>query len=319
MKRLTPKFQPEIDAEKKLSRFVTDIKARRYDKNVLRDKVVNQGIKVRRIKPEEPDSARILCCDSSIVSKSLRFLNIWGIHTVTLCAKFDSGQHDDPLIGQGKIRYQNMMYDSDIFVKDSASSEELEKSINSFRIFKEYDNLLKGYETLGKEVDFLIVDGSIYTNSRNLDDNLDVQKKLLKRCVSMVEDSHSVDLTKGLELKMSNLNLFDLILEPLEYIVDEKEDVNVCYIKLPPKDLDFLPSRVSEPITVRWEFSYAGFEKDLDNLVGIWMCDKDALHSQIYPVRIADYLTRRIKVSGLLDEVIREGNLSPQFRDMRVV
>jgi len=132
-----------------------------------------------------------------------------------------------------------------------------------------------------------------------------------------VEDSASISIARALKTKLTDLAVFDLALKENEFIVQEVDGVNVCYIKLPAKNLSYTPSRKSEPLVVKWEFAYPNFIPDLENLAAIWAREDDLLHPQLYPVRIADYLTRRVKAAGILDTFVKDNDMEPRHRDMR--
>jgi len=64
---------------------------------------------------------------------------------------------------------------------------------------------------------------------------------------------------------------------------------------------------------------YENFKEDLEKLAGMWTMERDLLHTQIYPLRMSDYLTRKLKVSGVLEKIIAENNLQLKYRDSRDV
>jgi hypothetical protein len=187
------------------------------------------------------------------------------------------------------------------------------------------------YKRASLDVDYVLVDGSLQTTVRRLKDEVKMSKfpehakalnlhnELLAagKVVGLVEDSHSCDLSKAVGLDVTNAALMDVILSDNEYVVFKKDGINVCHLKLPSKPLNYTHERRSSPIVVRWEFSYDDFEGDLRNLAALWLREDDIFHTQIYPMRVTDYLTRRLKVGGMLDSLIAESGLEPLYRDMR--
>jgi len=333
MRKLDLDFEFDSETiEEKISRLSNDFKPASFNKEVLRKKLVDLGYDINNLTTSDISQKSILVVDSSFIEKELQFHCLWALHSVALYSKFDNTHHKDPIVGHGTIMYKDLMYDSFIDVGNIIPYDQIETRGGLIRMTEEYEFLIRNYELLKKEgidTDYLIIDGSLYTNISHIKTDphkfpehtsaLKAHEALIKtgRAIGMVEDSHSIDISKQIGINTTNIFLFDLILNPNEYVVDKKEDINICYIKLPSKKLSYTESRKSNPITVRWEFSFPNFEKDLKNLVGMWLLEDDLLHSQIYPVRITDYLTRKIKLSGLLEEIIKKVNLAPKFRDMR--
>jgi len=347
MKRVTPDF--DFDSKVLEDKFLKlketlDVKANPAE---LRDKI-SSDFSIRKIEPKLSKSeTRILSVDSSIVSRELKFAALWAIHSVSLFCVFDNSMHEDPLVGGKEIWYRDMSYNSDLDLGRFERQDEIENNYNYIRIEQEYKSLLNSFQELnsnGIEAEYLLLDGSIYTVLKRIKDNelMKLYDKLKDsgKLIGMVEDSASVSIAIRLGTNLTNIGLFDLILEENEFVVhekfcperaeftqtnlpqggrfaDEKNGINVCYIKLPSKELSYTPSRKSEPLTVRWEFSYPEFLQDLENLVAIWCKEDDLLHPQIYPLRIADYLTRRVKVGGILDRFIRENGLELKHRERR--
>ena len=73
----------------------------------------------------------------------------------------------------------------------------------------------------------------------------------------------------------------------------------------------------SQPFVARWEFKSGYVNKQLPEVLGVWMTEDDLHHPQTYPIRLADYLTRRMNVAGMLERFAAENGLLPQFRSSR--
>ncbi len=334
MEPLSPEFRFNIKSlETKFQRITSRVEKRSLDVEMIREKITSSGISVQRIDPKmEKNEVEFLASDSSLAKRELRYFALWGLHTVTLRAAFDKKRHKDPL-AHGSINYRNLMYNSYLDLDIFTPWQGVEDRANLIRVRKEYKSLIESSRELkseGLEIDYLLLDGSIYTTMKRLNEErytaykehpgtLEAAQELLEegKVVGMVEDSHATDISVKMGLDMTNLSLFDIILDEGEFIVDRKKNINVCYIKLPAKALNYTPSRKSKPVTVRWEFSYPDFECDLNTLTHIWMLEDDLVHPQIYPLRICDYLTRRLKVGGILDKVVAESDLDLRYRDSR--
>jgi hypothetical protein len=113
---------------------------------------------------------------------------------------------------------------------------------------------------------------------------------------------------------MTDLLLCEIALNPNEY-VEVDELVCVRYLKLAGKKVEYQQSLTSD-LTVRWEFTEKAGDY-MQALAYMWSLETDILHPQIYPLRAADYLTRKIKVSGILDEVVSAKNLKLKNRERR--
>jgi len=329
MKKLDSYFQPpEGEIKSKISNIISKLEVKDFDRDFWR-RQIEKDFHISRIKPADTRNTGFLAADSSINTKNLRYHALWSLHCISLYGLYNGGENEDPLVGHGSIPYANLMYDSSVDFGSFNPYWMLEQQMNHIRIAREYGSLVDSYNELAgsnTKVDYILVDGSLRTNSENLslkadlktiDAALEAQEKLLdlKKVVSMVEDSHSSEISRKMGLNMSNLMLFNLILEEGEYMVDPGR-FNTCYIKLPGKNLSYSDAK-SRPTTVRWEFSYADFEEDLNLLAAVWLRENDLLHPQTYPLRIADFLTRQIKTSGLLEEAVGETNPDLEFREMR--
>lgn len=331
MKQLGLAFQPPMEEiRKKASALASSLKPADFDIDRWRG-MLESEFKIRRLGVSQTGDAGFIASDSSLAVQNLRYHALWGLHCVSLYGLYNGRSNPDPLVGNGLIHYNRLMYESRVDFGSFNPYWMLEQQANHLRIAMEYSALARDCESMkdsGHAVDYLLVDGSLKTNSESLSDKtnlptvsaaVDAQEKLLKagRVVSMAEDSHASDIARKFGLNMSNLMLFHLTLSEGEYIVDGGR-FNVCYVKLPGKRLSYT-SDICMPTTVRWEFPYPDFELDLNKLASIWLREDDLLHSQLYPLRIADYLTRRISAAGLLKEALEEANPEPEFRYLRQV
>ncbi len=328
MEPLTPDFRFDAELlEERINSLRRVFDELEFDRGLFRDKLRERGFEIRKIALVKPShSVELLAVDSSIAKAELRFFALWALHCVVLRACFDGGTHRDPLVG-GEIWYRNLMYDSFIDAGQIKPYRLVDEITNNIRILKEYQSLRETFMDLsagGCDVDYLLVDGSLYTNHGKLSrygggKALEEYRRLVEmgRVVGMAEDSHAGDLADKAGLDCTNLMLLDLILDEREYVVHEKGDINVCYLKLPSKKLSYTLEERSPSLTVRWEFPYTGFRKDLETLAYMWSREGDLLHPQVYPLRVADYLTRRVKMHGLLEKLVEENNLELRYRDLR--
>ena len=322
MKELTPDF--DFNTEVLEDRFLKLKESLHIDVDSvkLRDAVSAQ-FTIKKLSPKARDGeTRILAVDSSIVCREMKFAALWAIHAVSLFGVFDNSMHEDPLVGGKKILYRNLQYNSNLDIGKFESHDRLDENSNVIRITYEYKSLLDSYKEMNSGADYLILDGSISTVLKRIKDNetlmnLYNELKGSGKLVGMVEDSASVGIARSLGTKLTDIAVFDLVLGENEFIVQEQEGVNICYVKLPSKALSYVPSRKSEPLVVKWEFAYPDFIPDLENLVSIWSMEDDLLHPQLYPIRIADYLTRKVKTGGILDTFVRDNEMEPRHRDMR--
>jgi len=328
LEKLTPNFRFDTQyLEKKLQNMKEELKNREFDVDVLRDRLRENDFKIKKLKPKRPsDEVEFLVVDSSIVKNELRFYALWAIHSVVLRACFDNNTHTDPLIGD-EILYKNLMYNSYVDLGQIRPYKMVDERVNIIRISNEYKSLGKSYMELddnGINIDFMIIDGSLYTNLQKLrkfrdDKGLKEFQRLRDngKLIGMVEDSNAGDIAYKINANLTNLLLFDLVLNKNEFVIDRKGKINICYIKLPPKILSYTPDRRSKSMTVRWEFSYENFKSDLENIVAIWLLESDLFHPQIYPLRLADYLTRKIRMHGLIENLIKENEIELKYRDLR--
>ncbi len=334
MEKLGPEFRFEVRVlEDKLSGIADELRVGEFDRELFRDRFISEGFEVKELRAKIRKGISFLSVDSSMVKKELRHYALWCSHSVVLYSKFEGGKHPDPL-AHGSIWYCDLMYDSYPDLGVFTPYREIENRANSIRVFNECSSLLYSLEGLkpdSLDVDCLLVDGSLQTTLKRLrgevrfsrfrehENALRLQGELLGagRVVGMVEDSHSVDMSRRMGLEVTNVVFLGLILEENEYVTEKKDGVNVCYIKLPSKTLNYTLSRRGDPLVVRWEFSYDDFEDDLNRLAALWLLEDDIYHPQIYPLRITDYLTRRLKIGGILDNLIAENELDPQHREMR--
>ncbi|MDD5111774.1 MAG: hypothetical protein PHG85_04470 [Candidatus Altiarchaeota archaeon] len=329
MKSLGMEYRPPADdIERRVADLVSQLEVGDFDRDAFRG-IVNKDFGIKPVSPGTPPSISLLAADSSTASHNLRYSALWSIHCVCLYALFNGHGNEDPLVGHGAIPYGSVLYDSSADVGSFDPYWMLEQQMGCIRIAREYNDLAENAGRLAREgvpVDIALVDGSLSTNSENISFKPDLkasrsaiaaEERLLSlgRVVSMAEDSHASDIARRMGLNMSNLMLFHLVLDANEYVV-ERGRFNVCYVKLPGKKVRYLGD-VCPPVTTRWEFSYPGFERDLSALAGIWMAEDDIIHPQVYPLRIADYLTRRLKAGGIIDKVVREMQPDLAFREMR--
>jgi hypothetical protein len=238
----------------------------------------------------------------------------------------------DVLVGQGTIPYKNMLYGSYLDLGLIKPYSDTDKRLNLIRLNAEMSVLLSSKRQLeedGKKTDFLVLDGSLATIRDELNGceghpehgrlESTLRELASLRVVSMVEDSHATDISAKADSELTNLHLLEYVLKPCEFVAEAADGVNVVYVKLPGKSLCFKPGDESRPLVVRWEFNYPDFERDLAFLAGAWALEDDLLHPQVYPMRIADYLTRRLRVSGILSEFARSRGLEGKHRNMREI
>ncbi|MFH0861410.1 MAG: DNA double-strand break repair nuclease NurA [Candidatus Altiarchaeota archaeon] len=300
-------------------------------KDEIRGRLSDRGYGFRTLKPEGAN-ARILAADCAIAYRELRYHAIWAAHAVAIACTFDGKPHPDTLVGNGALPYGDLEHSSYVGAGEFIPYADLDVRGNSARVAFESSSTLNAHResvSEGKRPDIVLVDGSLYTNLMNLRkidpiypenaDAISAYKGVLDigKVVGMVEDSHATDLSRELGYDYTNMLLFDVALEPGEYLVDGREGINICHMKLPGKPLPHLPAGTSRPLTVRWEFNYGGFEDDLRRLACMWLREDDVLHPQLYPLRIADYLTRKIKAGGILDEVVGVRGLALKHRELR--
>lgn len=323
MRKLSPNL--EFDLESLRERILNLTPAREdFNPKQLRNRI-EENYGIERIKPRLEGEAGFLSVDSSIVCKELRYKALWATHSISLYGVFDGKMHPDSLAG-GSTLYGNLMYDSTLNLGEFIPYRQIEERKDILRIKEELQSFLNSAQEIkssGKALDYLLMDGSLNTvfNKISRDETLlcNYQELLTQgKVIGMVEDSASIDITTKLGLGMTNLALFDMILDEGEYIIDRKDSISVCYIKLPSKKLSY-STKKSLPLVVRWEFAYPEFYRDLELLVGIWLQEEDLFHPQLYSLRIADYLTRKAKVSGILDQLVKGLGLELKYRDRREV
>ncbi|MCX6694693.1 MAG: DNA double-strand break repair nuclease NurA [Candidatus Altiarchaeota archaeon] len=334
MKPVKPFFDVDYSLIEDMFHTVDLASGRDLEKDSLRSLLSSHGCEVKEVKtkPEISGELGIICGDSSNAVRELRYHALWGVHSTCVYGVFDGREYPDTLSGHGKIIYRDLLYSSDIKFGSIVPYSEVDSRANSMRVQSELSFLTKCVEEVsveGKSVDYVLLDGSILTNLQNLrkkgEDFPETQKALkalkdlMKRenLVGMAEDSHATDLSRELGFDYTNMLLFDVALDPMEYVVDERDGVYVCYVKLPAKKLTHTPSGVGAPMTVRWEFNKKGFEDDLNKLAFLWTLEDDLLHPQLYPLRLADYFTRQVKIGGILDAIVQERKLDLKYRELR--
>ncbi|MFC2163118.1 hypothetical protein ACFLRF_05505 [Candidatus Altiarchaeota archaeon] len=303
-----------------------------HDRDTLRKALAGKGLQIRSLHPAKPlNDLHFLAQDASMIKREMRYHALWAFHGISVSCVYDGLMHKDMLVGQGMQPYGSLMYSSELDLGVFRPYSDLDERLNSLRVGKELGMMLdtsdKSLELEGKPL-FYLIDGSLATSLKhNGSVNGATEHEMAKeaiagilardRVVGMVEDSHATDISRIMGYEMTNMMMFEIALEPGEYVAQKADGISVCYIKLPSKEMESMPAGVSPPLTVRWEFNYEGFEDDLNNLAHIWIEEADILHPQLYPVRIADYLTRRVKVAGLLDLTVKKKELLPQYRKLR--
>ena len=332
MRPLNPEFQPDYGRlSSKLTALSHDIKPPEIDSVAIRERLKSRGFRIEKTLADKPHESRpLLCVDSSYGKLDLKFYSLFGLHCVSLYAVFSCLPKEDALVGQGTVPYRDMLYDSYIDVGLIKPYSDTESRLNLIRVAAELGFMIESnreIEDNGVETDFLVLDGSLSAIKKDLEavrhyPEYEKASSALRRLsdvkvVSMVEDSHATDISSEAGVELTNLHLLDMVLKPLEYVVKDSDGIHVIYVKLPGKRLCFKPNEDSKPLTVRWEFNYANFESDLNYLVGSWACEDDLLHPQVYPMRITDYLTRKIRVSGVLEEFAKNRGLEWKHRDLR--
>jgi hypothetical protein len=301
------------------------------DLDKLRRDLISKGFEFRKISPN-PVPTRFLGGDCAIACKELRYHAIWAAHSVAISANFDGKDYRDVIAGHGTIPYSNLLSSSYFGLGEFIPYNDIDHRFDSTRIAFEFKSLVRAWEELSLEYvkpDLTLIDGSISTTfdhlkcrDRGYPETKEASEAMTKllgigNIVGMVEDSHSTDISRELGYNFTNMALFDMALDESEYVVVENDGIWVCYVKLPSKPMPFLHEGWSSPFTVRWEFNFKGFQESLNNLSGIWLREDDILHPQLYPLRMADHLTRKVKVGGILGQVVTSNKLALKFRDLR--
>ncbi len=332
MKPLNSDTWPE---EKNLDEQVRQLTLVRHDpedKLKMRDMLRGVGYSFKRLDPHASPMT-LLAADCALAARQLKYHALWATHAVSVHAAFDGACHPDNIIGHSSIPYKNLMYSNAVGIGEIVPYQDVEARAGYARICEESKIFLQSLGRLGEmgfHVDCLLVDGSLHTNLETLkaakgknpeaDAAFQAFEEVMgfRRVVGLVEDSHATNVASALGFDYTDMLLFDTALEPYEYVSSSAGGISVCHVKLPGKPLPHQSNAESEPLTVRWEFNYPGFEDDLGCLAGMWLMEDDILHPQVYPVRIADHLTRRIKVGGILEKAVLEHGLAPKHRDLRV-
>jgi len=309
---------------------------RSLSKEDVRAKIISSGRSIEKLSPEkinlESLNVGFACADSSSALRELRYHALWGVHSVCVYGIFDAAGCADVLAGHGKVNYKDLLFSSDINLGSIVPYAEVDSRANSLRVYHELSALDKcvcELSSQGRQVDYVLLDGSIQTNLKNLTSKsggfkedamaLSALKKLMreKNLVGLVEDSHATDLAGELNFEATNMLIFEVALNPMEYVAEERDGIVVCYLKLPRKRLSYLPTGESTPLTVRWEFNRKDFDVALNVIAAVWLAEDDILHPQIYPLRVADYLTRRVRVGGVIDGFVLEKGLERKYRELR--
>jgi len=327
MKKLSPEYEiDEISLNQKLTVLGEKTTEAEPDSQEIRDKLLEAGFIVNKLEPSKPKQARFLAADSSLAKKELRFDCFWGVHAVCVYGLFDGSSHADSLVGRGSVPYKNLQYDSVTDFGQLRPYSNVDARLDAIRLATEA-RLLN--ETSGKleqeglKLDTILFDGSLSTleiDEKTMEAKAattEITKLKSNNVVGVVEDSHDTDVSKEIGLEYTNALIFDLCLKPLEYVTVDKDDFEVCYIKLPAKKMHYLFEGESVDFIARWEFKKESASKQLPALVGVWLSEDDIQHPQIYPIRLADYLTRKISVSKILSDFSRQNNMASKFRGMR--
>jgi hypothetical protein len=288
------------------------------------------GLRPKPLSPS-PREASFLAADCSSAAKETRYNALWGAHAAAVYGVWDGVGHGDMVVGNGSIPYRQLSYSSRVELGELVPYSDVDVRSGAARAAVEFSMMLSASAELadaGQAPDFFLVDGSLRTNRDSLADDAGYPELsrareafegvlALGKVVGMVEDSHATDISRSLGMGFTNMLLMELALRPGEYVAQEAGGIAVCHVKLPGKPLPYLPSGNSGPLTARWEFGHAGYEDDIALLAGIWLSEDDLLHPQLYPVRMADHLTRRVRVGGLLDEAASRLGLLKRHREMR--
>ncbi|VVB54429.1 Uncharacterised protein [uncultured archaeon] len=326
MKPLTFAFQADAEyLKRRIDALAPQIKGPSLDRERTRELLSDAGLNVHALSlpPDVSFPLGLLAADAAFAVQAFRHSVVWASSSVAVSARADGGLHVDALVGRGNTPYFDVEYAHRFDAGVLCPPNQVESRTPLIRIAGEYRLLAEE----GGKGDLRLVDGSIAGNRKAIknavgkeaEEASDAQKKLFKsgKIAAMCEDSHASDIAQKIGYETSNITVFSAALNPLEYVVVEEEGVFVVYLILPQKRLSYTVERVSAPLAVRWEFSYGDYEKDLSALARLWTLEDDIIHPQIYPLRVADYLTRRIKVGSIIKETAREHNLDLQYRDVR--
>ncbi|MBU0762068.1 MAG: DNA double-strand break repair nuclease NurA [Candidatus Altiarchaeota archaeon] len=319
----------ELDGLDELFKTLTLDEGETIERSSLRLQIESAGYAIKRLKPGN-GKLRFLAADCSMAFKELRYHALWATNAVAVYAVFDGVMHSDSLVGHSKIPYHSLKFANKVSIGEITPYVDADVRAVHQRLYEEskiFNTSIAQLDAEGVDIDLILVDGSLTTNIGSAEKGVkypegkaaDTEfKRFLrsKKTVGMVEDSHSAGVAQKIGYSFTDILLFDIALDEGEYVVEKDNGVNICYVKLPGKKLPHEPD-TTEPLTVRWEFNYDDFEKELAALAGIWQMEDDILHPQTYPLRIADYLTRRVKVNGILDMLIQEKGLGLKYRELR--
>ena len=291
------------------------------DKEAVRDRIRDAGYGIKKIRARQPAKMSFLACDASILKRELLYNSIWAGHVITVYGGYDGEEHPDHLSGRGSVNYGGLRYGSRIRYGAFKPYSGLEDRLDSLRTAMEIQALMEGVDA-----DVLLFDGSIYSSLEKsgkrsgYPEHAEARKMLEtlldECCVAQVEDTHASRISRRLGYATTDLLLAEIALEANEYIM-YGDELRVVHLKLPGKKTFFL-DKPSTPQVVRWEFTEKSL-KLLPDLAGIWLGEDDLIHPQLYPIRVADHLTRKIRVSGILDKIVRQRNLKPRHRSRRSV
>ena len=201
--------------EEKINSIARTFNPTSFNRDALREKLTDLKYDIHILDTtSDVDKRSILTVDSSFIEKELQFHCLWALHTVVLYSKFDQSHHKDPVVGHGYIMYKDLMYDSVVDIGNIVPYDQVETRGNLIRLAREYESLIKNHELLkedGINADYLIIDGSFYTNISHIKTDpyqfpehtlaLKAHEKIIKteKAIGMVEDSHSIDISKHLK------------------------------------------------------------------------------------------------------------------------
>jgi len=292
------------------------------DAEALRSRFLSEGHKINSLKlPAEVKPFSLACCDSSVARRELRHHILWGAHAVCVRGTFDGAANPDGLTGRGTTPYAGLEYESAAEFGQLEPADDLDGRLAAARIALEYEMLAQ----CAGGSDYLLVDGSLVESRARLEGEYPEYERARRawsklsrlKVVGLVEDSRGRSVSKKLGLNTTDTQLFDLILRPLEYASFDDEGCGIFYLKLAAKKLLHTPGTASPPLTVRWEFALPESADALALFAAAWQAEDDVLHPQHYPMRAADYLTRKLKVGGVLADFAGSEGLEDAFRNQR--
>jgi len=306
-----------------------------HDGGEIRALLESFGYRIQNIPDGDdtkPPESAFLAADASSGTLELRHKALWAVHAVSVYAQYDGEDHPDSMAGHGTLPYKGLRYDNRLQMGQFTPYADIDSRGAQKRIIGECGLLADSYAALAEEgldPGHILYDGSLASTKKAIKradktypETAEAKETLdgvlaLPDPIGLVEDSHATDISASMGLNITNSHLFEMSLSPGEYVLVEDEGIKVCYVCLPSKGLAYLPSGESCPLVARWEFAGPDPEASLALLFGIWGAEDDLLHPQTYPLRMADYLTRRIRVHGVLKACQEHHGLAPKYRDLR--